>query len=100
MENRKKYSLKADHYRFVKVLTEASQLRWKKLNDYGASYREFGPLGVAVRMGDKMRRMEMLLQKGHVTRVKSESLRDTAVDLLNYSVMLVMLLDEKKGGKL
>lgn len=88
-------NLKEDQKRFCKVLWEAMRLRWRKLNDYGASYRNFGPLGVVVRMSDKMSRMERLMKNGKAM-VNDESMRDTAIDLINYSAMLVMLLDEKK----
>ena len=81
-----------DQAKFNKILLEAAKLRWGKLNDYGASYKTFGPLGVAVRMGDKMARIARLIQ-GNTP--KYESLRDSAIDLLNYSAMLILLLDEK-----
>ncbi len=91
------YSLTADQRRFRDVMKEAAVLRWRKLNDYGASYRNFGSFGVAVRMGDKMRRIERMMQKGHVQTVQAESVRDTGMDMVNYATMLVMLLDEESG---
>jgi hypothetical protein len=92
--------LRDDQRRFEAVLKEAALLRWRKLNDYGASYRTFGPLGVIVRMGDKMRRIENLFQKSEVSKVKDESVRDTLVDLLNYAAMGIILLDEnRRNGK-
>ena len=89
------YDFKADQKAFVKVLDEASKLRETKLADYGPSYRNFGPLGVVVRLSDKMSRVERLMRTG---KVNHESLRDSALDMLNYSCMLVMLLDEQNGG--
>jgi hypothetical protein len=89
------YDLAVDHMRFKAVLKEAEELRWRKLNDYGASYRNFGSLGVAVRLGDKMARLTRLIQNPKSSRVKDESLVDTALDLVNYAGMLVMLLREE-----
>ena len=87
-------SLKEDQKRFCKVLWESMRLRWRKLNDYGASYRNFGPLGVVVRMSDKMSRLERLMKSGKAM-VSDENMRDTALDLINYSGMLILLLDEQ-----
>ena len=54
----------------------------------------FGPIGVIVRMGDKINRLTSVTKNG-VNLVDNESLRDTLIDLHNYSAMAVMLLDEK-----
>jgi hypothetical protein len=86
-----------DHDTFRAVLAEAQLLRWRKLQDYGQSYRGFGPLGVVVRMSDKMARIANLINNGK--KPNNESLRDSAIDLINYSTMLVLLLDEERKGK-
>ncbi len=88
--------LKEDQKRFCKILWEAMRLRWRKLNDYGRiqEYCKFGPLGVVVRMSDKMARIVNLIQK--TSQPNNESLRDSAIDLINYSAILVMFLDEQK----
>ena len=36
----------------------------------------------------------MSIEKTGITMVKSESLRDTLIDLHNYSAMAIMLMDE------
>lgn len=89
-----KYNLKKDHQQFCKILIEAQKLRWRKLCDYNATYRKFGILGIIIRMSDKMARMEHLLDNKTI-RVSNESMRDTAIDLINYSAMLILLLDEQ-----
>ena len=43
--------------------------------------------------GDKIQRL-MSIEKTGITMVKSESLRDTLIDLHNYSAMAIMLLDK------
>ena len=53
-----------------------------------------GPIGVIIRMGDKINRLMSVSQTG-VNMVKTESLRDTLIDLHNYSAMAIMLMDSK-----
>ena len=66
------------------VQNEALELFKKKNTDYGDSFATYGPIGVIVRMQDKINRL-----------VSDESLRDTLIDLHNYSAMAIMLMDEK-----
>lgn len=84
--------LELDQEIFVQVANEAITLRASKLQDYGQSYKNFGVLGVAVRMDDKMSRIKNLLKTG---KVNHESLRDSFIDIANYSLMACMILDEE-----
>ncbi|MHA2021851.1 MAG: nucleotide modification associated domain-containing protein [Candidatus Thorarchaeota archaeon] len=77
------------------VQDEAFELFKRKNRDYGDAFADFGPVGVLVRMGDKIRRMTSISKSG-VTLVDDEGLRDTLIDLHNYSAMAVMLMDEEK----
>ena len=79
----------------LKVQREAFQLFKKKNQDYGDAFATFGPVGVIVRMGDKINRLTSVSKNG-VNLVDNESLRDTLIDLHNYSAMAIMLLDENK----
>jgi len=85
--------LKEDHKCFREVLEEAQLLRWSKLQDYGLCYGEFGILGLIIKVNDKCSRIKQVFKNNNVN---NESLRDSAIDLLNYSAMLVMELDKKK----
>jgi hypothetical protein len=76
------------------VQKEALELFKKKNADYGDSFATYGPIGVIVRMQDKINRL-VSVSKRNVSFVKDESLRDTLIDLHNYSAMAIMLLDEK-----
>ena len=69
-----------------------------KNKDYGDAFATYGSIGVLVRIGDKISRLKTLTEDG-IIFVKKESIRDTLIDLHNYSAMAVMLLDEKKSGK-
>ena len=77
------------------VQNEAISLFKKKNQDYGDAFSHFGPVGVIVRMGDKINRLSSIT-KSSVSLVKTESIRDTLIDLHNYAAMAVMLMDEEK----
>lgn len=67
-----------------------------KQNDYGPDNirrSPGGPLnGLTVRLYDKIARLNNLLQTGATP--ENESLRDTFVDIANYGVIGVMILDD------
>jgi hypothetical protein len=75
------------------VHTEARRLFEQKNQDYGDSFAYYGTAGVLMRMADKLNRYQSITRNG-VTIVDDEQLRDTLIDLHNYSAMAVMLLDE------
>jgi hypothetical protein len=65
----------------------------KKNADYGDAFATYGAIGVLVRIGDKLSRLSSISKK-QIALVDDESLRDTLIDLHNYSAMAIMLLDE------
>jgi hypothetical protein len=75
------------------VQTEALELFRRKNQDYGDAFATYGTVGVLVRMGDKIMRLQNITNRG-TTLVDDEKLRDTLIDLHNYAGMAVMLLDE------
>jgi hypothetical protein len=77
----------------AKVQSEGLELFKRKNSDYGDAFANYGVIGVLVRMGDKIARAQSISTKS-VSLVDSESLRDTLIDLHNYSAMAIMLLDE------
>jgi hypothetical protein len=78
-----------------KVLDGAGNLLIKKHKDYGPtniSLSPGGPLnGLRVRMHDKTARINHLIDSGATP--ENESLRDSFIDLLNYSAIALMVLD-------
>ena len=78
------------------VQLEAIELFTKKNSDYGDAFADYGPVGVIVRMGDKIRRLSQLTSSG-INMINTETLRDTLIDLHNYSAMAIMLIDEEKS---
>lgn len=80
---------------FKTVQQESCELFEKKNKTYGDAFAEYGTIGVLVRMGDKIKRLQNITSTG-INLIDDESLRDTLIDLHNYSAMAVMLLDEEK----
>ena len=77
------------------VQEEAAKLFERKNKDYGDAFANYGPIGVIVRMGDKINRLSSVTNNG-INLIKTESIRDTLIDLHNYSAMAIMLMDEDK----
>ena len=75
------------------IQNEGLELFKRKNQDYGDAFAKYGVVGVLVRMGDKIARLQSISTTS-VSLVDSESLRDTLIDLHNYSAMAIMLLDE------
>jgi hypothetical protein len=78
-----------------RVLDTAGNLLIKKHHDYGPkniSLSPGGPLnGLRVRMWDKVARINNLIDSN--VNPSNESLRDSFIDLLNYSAIAMMVLD-------
>ena len=75
------------------IQNEGLELFKKKNADYGDAFAEYGTIGVLVRIGDKIKRASNISNKG-INLIEDESIRDTLLDLHNYSAMALMLLDE------
>ena len=78
---------------FETIQCEARELFKKKNADYGDAFAKYGLIGVLVRMEDKIQRV-LSIKKNGIHLVSAESLRDTLIDLHNYSAMALLLLDE------
>ena len=75
------------------IQLEAFELFTKKNIDYGDAFAKYGVIGVLMRIEDKLHR-SMSITKNGVNLINDEGLRDTLIDLHNYSAMALMLLDE------
>lgn len=80
-----------------RVFDAAGTLLLRKNSDYGnknIAHSPGGPLnGLRVRMWDKIARINNLLDSG--VKPSNESLRDSFIDLMNYSAIAIMVLDRK-----
>ena len=80
-----------------RILDGAGNLHIRKHHDYGPKNIAHSPggalNGLRVRMWDKVARINNLLDSK--VSPSNESLRDSFVDLLNYSAIAIMVLDKK-----
>ena len=76
-----------------KIQHDALELFIKKNADYGDAFAKYGAVGVLMRIEDKLQRF-MSITKNGVNLINDEGIRDTLIDLHNYSAMALMLLDE------
>ena len=75
------------------IQQEAFELFIRKNIDYGDAFAKYGVIGVLMRIEDKIQR-SMSITKNGVSLINDEGIRDTLIDLHNYSAMALMLLDE------
>lgn len=96
--NSKNKEIEEDHELFKKIMMECEKLRWRKVNDYGLTYNEYGLIGLLVKLGDKYGRAKSLFNKQQQNIKPSfEPMRDSLIDLINYSIMAVMEVDRNES---
>ena len=85
---------------FKSVTDEMTRLFEIKNKNYGNSFskqfEEYGLTSVCIRLEDKLNRLKSLSKQGDNANVDDESLRDTLIDLANYSVLSIMEIDKRK----
>ena len=79
-----------------KIQAEAFSLFKRKNEQYRNAFAKYGTVGVMIRMGEKINRF-LPVSRLNIELKDEETLRDTLLDLLNYSSMAIMLLDEKES---
>ena len=85
---------KTDRIKQMEAINKEGLELFKGKNaDYGDAFAKYGSVGVIVRMGDKIARLQSITSSS-VSLINSESIRDTLIDLHNYSAMAIMLLDD------
>tara|TARA_Y100000992_G_scaffold249208_1_gene180943 strand:- start:9530 stop:9886 length:357 start_codon:yes stop_codon:yes gene_type:complete len=81
-----------------KIQSKGLEMFIKKNRDYGDSYKEFGIIGLLVRIQDKIKRA-ITIDKNNICLVEDEKMEDTLLDLHNYAAMGMMLLNENNIKK-
>ena len=81
---------------FERVTGKMQEIYLKKNHDYGDSFNksldELGIVAAVTRMSDKIERMKTLVKKE--AQVKSESFKDSLMDLGIYSIMTTMYMND------
>lgn len=88
-------------YKFKDLTGKMCETYIRKNHDYGNSFDKsldrFGLVASVVRIGDKMNRVESLVQKKAM--VQDESIKDTLLDMASYCVMTIMWLNNNRERK-
>ena len=79
---------------FLEIQKKGFEIFQKKNKDYGNSFETYGPIGVIVRMGDKINRL-MSVSKNKITMIEDEKIEDTLMDLQNYCTIALMIMKQK-----
>lgn len=69
---------------------EALEVFKQKNTDYGDSFKQFGMIGLLTRIQDKINRC-LTITKNGIHLVDDESLKDTLLDLHNYTAIALMV---------
>jgi len=76
-----------------KTILRCRNIFRKKNEDYGNAFLDFGVIGILVRICDKINRISNLKQKNKTPEVIDENIDDTFLDLFNYSVLALCLIE-------
>jgi len=79
---------------FQLIQNEGLELFRKKNTDYGDSFLTYGTIGVMIRIQDKLKRF-ISITNTNISLIENESLRDTLIDLHNYSAMAIMCMENQ-----
>lgn len=96
------YDIKEFEAEARKLMNEALTLLVNKRRDYGPNALKGGVYGIAIRMSDKIARLENLLGiadgsfKSKDAIVGDEKIEDTFRDLINYGILALLEIRKKK----
>lgn len=63
-------------------------------NSFSKQFEEYGLTSVCIRLEDKLNRLKSLNKQGKEANVDDEGIRDTLIDLANYSVLAMIEIDK------
>lgn len=98
----KKYPIEQLEQDIQQIIAQLGKLRQAKGHDYSGlkdtfdNLREFGSLGVLVRIGDKFKRLKNFYLQGTLA-VADEKVTDTMDDLINYALYLKIMYLQEQG---
>ena len=84
----------------IEICKKLNEIYIKKNHDYGDSFSEsygkYGAVMPIIRLEDKLNRFRNLVMNGNA-EIKSESMKDTLLDLANYAIMTVIEIENREG---
>ena len=93
--------MKSDIEKFISITNEMKNVYEIKnknyVNSFSEQFKEYGLTSVCIRLDDKIRRLKSLNNqtKNGSVDVDDESVRDTLLDLANYSILAMIELDRE-----
>lgn len=79
--------------KFIEIIESLKELRIRKSQDYGYSWKVWGLEGIVWQLKSKFIRMTNLIKNGKIrSEVANESVIDTFRDIANYSIMAIQLI--------
>ena len=97
MEPKKDSTLLKIKTKVEKIQAEALPLFKRKNKQYGNAFAKYGTVGVMIRIGEKINWFLSVSSLKIESKEEEETMRDTRLDLLNYSSMAIMLLEDRKS---
>ena len=85
------YMLNYNHLIPDVCITKCKNTFLKKNKDYGNAFMDYILIGVIVRLGDKIKRIDSLTQS--MTEPNFESIEDNMLDSFNYCILALMLIN-------
>ena len=86
--------IKLSHKAYVLTALKNHDYAPSDLNPF-SSFDRKGLEGITTRMGDKLARLEAFAMRG-VLRVETETVEDTVLDMINYSILYYGYIEHKK----
>jgi len=91
--------------RFEQLTQKMIEIMKAKNNDYSGgrdalkNFRRHGPYGIVVRMDDKLSRLDSFYNPEEKVelQVKAETADDTAMDLANYALLLIVTAEDERA---
>lgn len=80
----------------IQVHNESLDVFKRKNVGYEDAFADYGTTGIIVRIGDKIQRLVSVTNRG-ITIVNTKTLRDTLIDLHNYTAMAIISIDENNN---
>ena len=80
----------------ARILMQAKNEDYANSADPFRNFRRHGLKGIAVRISDKLARLESFIERDGELTVKEEAIVETCEDLLNYAVLFAALATEGK----
>ena len=82
--------------KFKEIIDRMYRLFEKKNTDYGDHFCQYTKQGAYMDLLRKWGRIEVIFKNGEI-KCEDETLEDTLIDLANYCVLTVILLEKEKS---